>query len=200
MLRNRAAAALLALAACSSGGKDKADDAYPARLPMPQPRAPVVMPTQPPGAQWTAGVGLVQFGVPGQQPLLLIACEQQGSPGARLRVERLVTAEPWAKAFFALVGARHVVHLPVDATTGDSGMHWVGTFAAADPQLDVFADGAPIVATIPGGGTLTLPGSAEEARLVTDCRRGAAPVASPAATAQSLPNLPSNPAVSPAAR
>lgn len=192
-----AALLVLTLTACgSASGSDNASSSYPARIAMPAAHAAAfamrteVAPSQPADAAWREdGVLAASFGAPGGSPLVSLACE--GAPGltARLRVTRHVAADAGASALFALIGQRHVARLAVTQTSAQ----WAGDFLALDPALDVFAEVGTIKATVPGGGELKLGPSPLPARLLAACRAGAE-------LPQSLPNLPSNPAVSPEER
>ncbi len=187
----------LTLTACgSASGDDSTSTSYPARIAMPAAYAATfempteVAPAQPADAAWRAdGALAASFGAPGGAALVSLACE--GRPGitARLRLTRYVAADAGASALFALIGQRHVARLAVshDAT------QWAGDFPALDPALDVFEESGTIKATVPGGGELKLGASPLPARLLAACRAGAE-------LPQSLPNLPSNPAVSPEER
>ena len=187
--------AALLLTACGQAPADApaeriALDQIPANAPLPLPSA------QPDGAVWAvSGAQSLSFGAPGGAALLTLVCRVGAGRTAALRYTRLDAADPGAEALFALVGGKGIARLPVEAQKAENGWHWSGDLPAADPRLDVFA--GPATATLPGAGMLDLPASALPASLIAECRR--AGVADPA-SAQSLPNLPSNPAVSPAAR
>ena len=108
-------------------------------------------------------------------------------------VVRYAPADKGAEALFAVQGSKGILRLPVSAAkVGKEGYAWRGYLDAADPRADVFL-GNGLKATVPGGGELLLPPMGEAGSLIAQC---AAAVAPP----QTLPNLPSNPAVSPAAR
>ena len=187
--------AALLLTACTQAPADApaeriALDQIPANAPLPPPAK------QPDGAVWAvSGAQSLSFGAPGSAALLMLECRVGAGRIAALRYTRLDAADPGAEALFALVGANGIARLPVEAEQVAGGWHWSGDLPAADPRLEVFA--GPATATLPGAGMLDLPASALPASLIAACRRAGVP--DPAST-QSLPNLPSNPAVSPAAR
>ena len=166
----------LALAACSqSQGQVVASsttaEGYPARLSLNGAEQPMdVAPLQPEGAQWQATGDRLSFGLPGQEPLLSIACER-GSAGASLiRLVRTTRADAGAKALLAMIGNGRIARLPVDARTGGEAGRWEGLFLALDPRLDVLKGTNSVEATLPGGGTLQLSSSSEPRRLIEACR------------------------------
>ncbi len=167
--------------------------------------APLPVPTkQPKGTVWAVdGARSISFGMLGQAPLLTLACRVGANRAAALHYTRLDAADPGAEALFALVGGKGIARLPIQAENVTEGWQWAGDLPASDSRLDVFS--GPATATLPGAGMIELPASDAVRQLLDSCRReGAAatpdPVTSASAPAQSLPNVPSNPAVSPAAR
>lgn len=157
--------------AATSPGSASAAGSYPARLPLaggPQPLD--VAPLQPEGGVWQSAGEQLNFAVPGQQPLLSLACLHDAGGVASLKIARTTRAEDGAKALFALIGNGRIARLPVDAVQpGESG-RWEGTIPVADLRLDVLKGGAALEATLPGGGTLKLPASPEPGRLLEACR------------------------------
>lgn len=168
----------LALAGCSqSQGRQLVQNSdaaagYPARLALggitlPNDTAPV----QPAGAAWqAASPEQVSFGLPGQQPLLALACTHDGAGVAAIRILRATRAEEGAKALFALIGNGRISRLSLDARQPGEAGQWEGVVPAADPRLDVLRGSNSIEATLPGGGTLKLPASSEPGRLLAACR------------------------------
>lgn len=167
----------LALAACSqSQGRQVMANpgpaaGYPARLAL---TAGAVSsgwaPAQPDGGQWQAAADRLVFGVPGQAPLLSLACEPGPAGTTRLRIERTTRAEAGAKALVALIGNGRIARLPLNALSDGEAGRWEGVVRARDARLDVLKGGNSIEATLPGGGTLKLPASLEPRRLLEACR------------------------------
>ena len=79
---------------------------------------------------------------------------------------------------------------------GARGYVWRGVLDAADPRAEVLL-GSGLKATVPGGGELLLAPMGTAGAVVSECFVAAA---KPAAQAQTLPNLASNPKTSPAER
>ena len=177
----RAAVLLLAvLAAC----RPPASDRYVERMALDDESAgPTVMPTSPDttGAIWADGGGphRIVFGQPGQAPLLALEC---AAGGAMLRVTRFAPTDAGAKGMMALIGNGHVERLKIDAlkVAGKRAWLWQGRYDPADTRLEALTGGRGLEVTIPGAGTLKLPGSPRPAELIERCRRtgGGAPMAS----------------------
>jgi hypothetical protein len=190
--------AALALGAC--GERGERERSVPIRMPLAVASAatPSALPvTAPANSVWThsPSARAAWYGPPDAPVLLGIACERVGSPDARLVVVRYAPADKNAEALFAVQGSKGILRLPVSAVkVGDEGYAWRGTLPAADPRLSVWL-GTGLKATVPGGGQLLLPPMGEAATIISQCMAAGVPP-----PAQSLPNLPSNPAVSPAAR
>lgn len=172
-------AATAALAGCSQSQGRQITPAsldggagYPARLALSGIALPAdSAPIQPEGATWQAAAPeRIAFGLPGQQPLLAIACSHDAAGFAAVRIERATRAEPGAKALFALIGNGRIARIALDARLPGEAGQWAGVLPAADPRLDVLRGGSAIEATLPGGGTLKLPASSEPGRLLTACR------------------------------
>lgn len=166
-------ATILLLAACSRG-EDAETPEQAKRLVLPSQPAPLrEPPKQPDGTVWTAtGNGVAAFGVPGQAPLLTIACEKRGSLDAVLRFTRHTRADEGAKALFALEGNGRVARVKLDVVKpGDPG-EWQGTVSAFDERIEAIRGSYGVAATLPGGGTLRWGGSAVPGALLTDCRAG----------------------------
>jgi len=189
------AAALLA--GCSKPSPD-GDRAVPLRLPLdaasaatPAAVTPIV-PSVP--MVWTHAQSLrsAWFGPSDAPAQLAIVCEGWERHAGRLAIVRYVPAERGAEAILAIQGSKGILRLPVSAVKVGKDYAWRGELDAADPRAEVLL-GNGLKATVPGGGMLTMAPMGPAGELVTACATSAAP-------AQSLPNLSSNPAVSPAAR
>lgn len=173
MSKSRAAplCLLFALAACSQSAATPTSGDGPVggvRVAMPadngQP-APV-RPKDAKGAWTTSPDGSAQYGFAGEAPLLNLACR-----GGALVVTRNVAAPIGASALFALQGSGYILRLPVDATAlpGKGGYVWRGEIAADDRRLTLFK--AKFVGTLPGGGHIEVPASAEPGALIKRCAR-----------------------------
>jgi len=172
----------LALAACTqsqsrevvgneAGGSSATAVGYPARLALSGMALPAdSAPAQPQGGQWQLSGQTLRFAAPGGADLLTMACTRGPDGAAALQFTRMTRAEDGAKALFALIGNGRIARLPLDAVRGGEAGEWQGTVPATDPRLDVLRGGNRIEATLPGGGTLLLPASAEPGRLLTACR------------------------------
>ncbi|OCC25007.1 hypothetical protein MB02_06105 [Croceicoccus estronivorus] len=125
------------------------------------------------GAVWEAmdGARSLRFGKPGAPPFLTLKCELTENAAPKMRIVRLTPADPGAKALFALIGRKQITRINADAHAVGGDWRWESLVPAEDPALDVFLDGGPIEATLPGGGSLNLAASGEPARLVSWCRR-----------------------------
>jgi hypothetical protein len=164
---------LLLLAACSRG-QDADTPEQAKRLVLPSQPAPLrEPPKQPEGTVWSAlGNGAAAFGLPGQPPLLTVACEKRGTPDAVLRFTRYTRADEGAKALFAIEGNSHVTRVKLDVVkAGDPG-EWTGTVSAFDGRVEVIRGAYGVAATLPGGGTLRWSGSSIPGAVLTDCRAG----------------------------
>lgn len=145
---------------------------YPARMALDGAGLPAdSAPLQPEGTAWQVeSPQRVSFGLPGQQPLLTIACDHDAAGLSIVRILRTTRAEEGAKALFALIGNGRIARLALDARQPGEVGQWEGVVPAADPRLDVLKGGNRIEATLPGGGTLQLPASREPGRLLAACR------------------------------
>jgi hypothetical protein len=125
------------------------------------------------GAVWTVAANgqAIDFGEPGQAPLLSLACDLRATP-VQLRIVRHVLGRPGEKALFPVIGNGTVSRFKVDAALRDGEWRWEGALPASDPQLDVFTGPLEIEATLPGGGTLTIAGSRIPGEFVNWCRAG----------------------------
>ena len=192
------AAILLSLAVASCGKGDKAAQDGPIRVPLAAAKA-AVQPDLPEGPlAWThsSSARAAWFGPPNAPALLAVSCQGWEKRAARLVIVRYASADKGAEALFAIQGSKGILRLPVSAVkVGKQGYVWRGMLDAADPRAEVLL-GTGLKATVPGGGQLDLPPMGVAGAVVAECV-GAAP---PPGTAQTLPNLPSNPETSPADR
>lgn len=177
-MKHAAIFVLAALAAC----RPPASDRYVERIALDDARGgPSVMATSPEteGAIWASSGGpqRIVFGHPGKPPLLAIEC---AGSGALVTVTRFAATDPHAKGMMALIGNGHVERLKVDALPlgGKRGWLWQGRFEPADPRLDALTGSRKLELTIPGAGTLKLPGSPRPGELIERCRRLGSPEAS----------------------
>ncbi|MCT2559188.1 hypothetical protein N0B51_09350 [Tsuneonella sp. YG55] len=177
-MKRTAILALVALAAC----RPPASDRYVERIALDDPRGgPKVLPRSPDtdGAIWASSGGprRIVFGHPGKPPLLAIECAGNGE---RIEVTRFAATDPHAKGMMALIGNGHVERLKVDALDlgGNRGWLWQGRFRPGDTRLDALTGARKLELTIPGAGTLALPGSPRPGELIERCRRLGSPEAS----------------------
>lgn len=188
-----AAIPLLALASC----KPPAADDYVARVGLEAQSGPSE-PLQSPDtedAQWVVSrePGRIIYGNPGEAPLLALVCVE-GAGGAQIAFERIVAADPDAKAILALIGNSHVTRLFVDAEKTGDDWRWRGATHADNPALEVLTGPRQVEATVPGAGSVILNPSSLPRELINRCRaqvRG-----QPAATVPEpvVAELPANPA------
>ncbi len=163
---------LLTLAACSpSGNQGQAPD-NAIRLPLPTEPAPLeAPPQQPEGAVWSGlANGGVAFGLPGQAPLLEVACIHAKDGTAMVSYTRRTRAEAGAKALLAIEGNGHVARVPLDVVkAGDPG-EWQGAMPAKLETAAAIKGGAEMTATLPGGGALKMPSYSGAGALLDSCR------------------------------
>ena len=164
-----AAFPLLALLSC----KPPAADDYVARIGLEQrsgPSAPLQSPDTE-EAGWVASrePGRIIYGNPGEPPLLALACVESGDT-AQIAYERIVAADPDAKAILALIGNSHVTRLFVDAEKTAEGWRWRGATPAEDPALEVLTGPRQVEATVPGAGSVILNPSSLPRELINQCR------------------------------
>ncbi len=169
-MKRAAIIVLAALAAC----RPPASDRYVERIALDDERGgPTVLQTSPDteGAIWASSgsEARIVFGHPGEPPLLAIECVDDG---ALVSVTRYAATDPHAKGMMALIGNGHVERLKVDALpVGKHGWLWQGRFEPADPRLDALTGSRRLQLTIPGAGSLELPGSPRPGQLIERCRR-----------------------------
>ncbi|HTN13725.1 MAG TPA: hypothetical protein VL094_02845 [Sphingomonadaceae bacterium] len=129
------------------------------------------------GAAWRIapdGTG-IDFGQEKQQPFLTLRCALAKDTAPRLAVIRHAQSQPEAKALFAVLGNGVTARLKLDATLSKTaGWRWEGLYPADAPELDVFTGLRDIEATLPGAGTLKIPGSPLPREFLGWCRRGGA--------------------------
>jgi len=163
------------------------------------PRRTVGQSGNPQGA-WTLLVDgrTALYGLPGARALMAVECEGRFEGTPRLIVTRYAEAERGAEAVFAIQGNRRILRVPMRAVMlrdrdGGGESAWRGTVLIADERVQVFLGTGEIAATLPGAGRLVSPAMGDARAGIDKCRAaGTDP--------QTLPNRPSNPATSPAAR
>ena len=134
------------------------------------------------------------YGLPGAKALMAVECEGRFEGTPRLIVTRYAEAERGAEAVFAIQGNGRILRVPMRAVMlrkGESA--WRGTVPIADERVQVFLGAGQIAATLPGAGRLVSPAMGNARAGIDTCRTAGK-------DAQTLPNRPSNPATSPAAR
>ena len=168
-MRSALLAGTVLLAACSQDpppASESADEQEPAPAyasdPLPSPDTE--------GAVWSGTGDRLVYGKPNGPVLMTLACDE-----GTVTVERLVPADPGAKAILAMIGNGRVVRLFVDSEREGNAHRWVGRFAADDPDLEVLIGTGSIEATIPGAGSTILNPSPLPAALLTECRSPARP-------------------------
>ena len=117
----------------------------------------------------------LRFANPGGEPLLSLACEVPANEAPRMRFVQFAAAPPGAKALFALVGNGMVARIDMDARREGDRWLWRGTMPADSFRLDVLTGDREVIATMPGGGEITLPASPLPRQLVEWCRQQAQP-------------------------
>lgn len=138
------------------------------------------------------------YGLPGARALMAVECEGRFEGTPQLIVTRYAQAERGAEAVFAIQGNRRILRVPMRAVMlrdrdGGGESAWRGTVPIADERVEVFLGTGEIAATLPGAGRLVSPAMGDARAGIDKCRAaGIDP--------QTLPNRPSNPATSPAAR
>ena len=164
---------LMFLTACG-----ESDDApvQAQRLSLEDARANVAEPLPSPdteGAGWmvTANGQAVNFGRPGADPWLTLACDLRAAP-ATLTVIRHAEARPGQKALFPVIGNGTISRFKVDAALHDGEWRWEGELPASAASLDVFTGPRELEATLPGGGSLQIEGSRIPGEFVNWCRAG----------------------------
>jgi hypothetical protein len=124
-------------------------------------------------AAWsvTADGQAIDFGLPGEPPMMTLACDLRTTP-AHLRIIRHVVGRPGAKALFPVIGNGTISRFRLDAMLHEGEWRWEGALPASDPLLDVFVGPRELEATLPGGGSLKIAGSRIPGEFVNWCRAG----------------------------
>ena len=164
--------ALLALTACKGEQEPVQAQRYSLDAARHVPEAPIASPDTK-DAAWsvTRDAQAIDFARPGAAPLLSLACDLRKTP-AQLRVIRHLVARPGEKALLPVIGNGTISRFKVDATLAGGEWRWEGALLASDPSLDVFTGPRELEATLPGGGTLLIPGSRIPGEFVNWCRAG----------------------------
>ena len=116
----------------------------------------------------------IDFAKPSEKPLVSLTCSvKAGEP--QVTVIRHAPARPGEKALFPVIGNRIISRFKVDAALADNEWRWQGTLPADDPLLEVFEGPGSLEATLPGGGTVKIAGSALPGQFLTWCRTGGKP-------------------------
>ena len=125
------------------------------------------------GAGWNVSASgqAIDFGRPGEKPFVSLLCSvKAGQP--QVTLVRHAPARPGEKALFPVIGNRIISRFKVDATLADREWRWQGTLPADDPLLEVFEGPRELEATLPGGGTVKIAGSAVPGQFLSWCRAG----------------------------
>jgi hypothetical protein len=122
-------------------------------------------------AAWTVSAnGLaLDFGNVGARPFVTLTCNPKAAP-PQVTIVRHAPARAGEKALFPVIGNGRISRFKVDATRVGDEWRWQGTLPADDPQLEVFAGSRSLEATLPGGGTVKIEGSAAPGQFVARCR------------------------------
>jgi hypothetical protein len=122
-------------------------------------------------ANWTlAGNGqTLNFGNPGARPFVSLACNTAAAP-ARVTIIRHAPAHAGEKALFPVIGNGRISRFEVDAARVGGEWRWQGSLPADDPLLEVFVGSNRLEATLPGGGTVKIKGSAAPGQFIAQCR------------------------------
>lgn len=113
----------------------------------------------------------INFGTPGEPPMLTLACSLRKVP-AELLIIRHVRARPGLKALLPVLGNGTISRFKVDAALHEGEWRWEGALPASDPSLDVFTGPRELEVTLPGGGSLLIAGSRIPGEFVNWCRAG----------------------------
>ena len=165
-------ASLLLLAACKGEQEPVQAQRFSLDAARHVPEAPIASPDTK-DAAWsvTRDAQAIDFARPGAAPLLSLACDLRKTP-AQLRIVRHVVARPGEKALLPVIGNGTISRFKVDATLAAGEWRWEGALPANDPSLDVFTGPRELEATLPGGGTLLIPGSRIPGEFINWCRAG----------------------------
>lgn len=163
---------VLALLAACGDGQEAPVDAQRVSLDEARhvPTAPNASPDTK-GMGWTASGQAINFGTAGEAPLLTLECRLRENP-VRLRIVRHVSARPGEKALFPVIGNGKISRFSLDAALDEGEWRWEGALPVGDPLVEVFIGAGDLEATLPGGGSLLVPGSRVPGEFVTWCRAG----------------------------
>ena len=168
------AAALAMLAAC----RPSATDEYVERVDLGPAQGGASYGIDPPdteGAIWadSTQAGRIIYGVPGQMPLLALACVDGDDAGTgSILLTRYAAADPQAQALVALIGNGHMARLPIDAAYKGDVWLWEASIPLDSPDLEALTGLRGLYVTIPGAGRVDVhPGPAPR-DLIEGCRSG----------------------------
>ncbi|MFL0356016.1 hypothetical protein ACI5KX_06005 [Erythrobacter sp. GH1-10] len=124
------------------------------------------------GAIWapSAEENRIIYGVPGQPPLLALACIEREGRSEALRITRLAPADEGASALLALIGNGAIGRIEVEATEIGSRTVWQGEIDAADTRWEPLNGPRQVTATVPGAGMVTINPSRLPEELLSECR------------------------------
>lgn len=127
-------------------------------------------------ANWTVSQDgqAIRFGNTGETPLLTLACDLEAEP-IEFVVIRHARAFPGQGALFPVIGNGINSRFLADAVLADGEWHWEARVPADDPQLEVFSGRRDLIATLPGHGTLEIPGGRITGEFLDWCRTGGTP-------------------------
>jgi hypothetical protein len=165
--------ALALLSACGSGEQEPVEaQRFSLEAVRRVPPEPLLSPDTK-AAAWsvTADGQAIDFGLPGEPPMMTLACDLRTTP-AHLRIIRHVVGRPGAKALFPVIGNGTISRFRLDAMLHEGEWRWEGALPASDPLLDVFVGPRELEATLPGGGSLKIAGSRIPGEFVNWCRAG----------------------------
>jgi hypothetical protein len=171
---------LLAGALALPGCKPPPSDAAMARAANPPalrgPSEPIASPDTT-GAVWAPGGRPMElvYGVPGQPPLLSLACESAGTAEAQITITRHAEADRGTGALLALIGNGWIGRFPVDATALGGRYVWQGTVPAARREWQALRPEAEASVTVPGAGLVRLNPSPLPMQLIKACRAPSPP-------------------------
>ena len=118
------------------------------------------------GALWAESEpGRIIYGQPGQPIQLALACEAD-----QLTITRFAPADDGAGALLALVGNGDIGRLEVDPVEVRGQSVWQGQAAATSEVWDPLTGPRQLIATVPGGGMVTMNPSLLPMILVAECR------------------------------
>ncbi len=126
-------------------------------------------------AAWTVAKNgqSIDFGNADEKPWLSLACRVRADPPT-VKIIRHVKVRPGEKALFPVIGNGTISRFKVDAKLEDGEWRWEGEVPADDALLEVFTGRREIEATLPGAGSLIIPGSRIPGEFIDWCRKGGA--------------------------